>query len=563
MAGRSAKRTSGWKQRKERLIEALESRILLTGYSGTDTFDSGPGAFEIQELTTVATATTYIRLDSTGANIQIYNASTPTGTPMTFPVGSVSSINVSPTTGNDLLVVDYSNGDPVPSGGISYTGGGSSAGNTLQIIGASTADAFTLHAGSVVHGSGTVTYSNMLNLTLGTGAFTTGDDLNLLDVKVNTQTVLNATTIEHIGQLTVNPGGTATLSGFFGNMIVNGSVQLVPDGTNAATCALNNLLLAGSTNNWSGQFDLTNNKLIVETTAGNKAATLATIRNQVLYGMTHSTGIVSTALPAGTLIAVIDAAMTTLTAFGGVAIDANSILIGPELAGDADVSGNVDLTDLSAVLNHFGAMTPDWTSGNFDYTATVNLTDLSYVLNNFGASIANPTGATPAAQPAAGSQETEVPTDLSAAATDSSSSVPGTILTSAVAIPVGAEAGDEIAPSNSTGQLLPDRVIVPTGLAAAGVPAPITSVIGATTPSVPAQISAQIAILPTTPLISHASSVSLRPGNAGHPVHSTTLSPRVQAGHSSGIATYAPRGHRHWLAGGDRKHDLDPEALDV
>jgi hypothetical protein len=46
------------------------------------------------------------------------------------------------------------------------------------------------------------------------------------------------------------------------------------------------------------------------------------------------------------------------------------------------------------VLNHFGAVTAAWTSGNFDGSATIDLTDLAYVLNNFGMTYANSSVAT-------------------------------------------------------------------------------------------------------------------------------------------------------------------------
>jgi hypothetical protein len=54
------------------------------------------------------------------------------------------------------------------------------------------------------------------------------------------------------------------------------------------------------------------------------------------------------------------------------------------LPGDANLDGTVDLTDLSTVLNHFGAATSSWLDGNFDNAGTVDLTDLADVLNNFG-----------------------------------------------------------------------------------------------------------------------------------------------------------------------------------
>ena len=71
--------------------------------------------------------------------------------------------------------------------------------------------------------------------------------------------------------------------------------------------------------------------------------------------------------------------MQTDSAFRGVAVVPNFTL------GDANLDGRVDLTDLSVVLNNFGATTNAWDLGNFDGAATVDLTDLSDVLNNFGA----------------------------------------------------------------------------------------------------------------------------------------------------------------------------------
>ena len=313
-----------------------------------------------------------------------------------IPLQSVTSIAVTPTTGNDLLVVDYSNGDPVPSGGISFTGGGSSLGDTLQVIGASPTDPFVLGTGEVQHGTGTVTYSKVLNVTVSMGSATTNADLQLLGVTVRAQASLTATTAQHIGQFTVNNGGTATLQSLSGAMIVNGSLQFSANVMDAGENSLNNLLLAGSTDNWTGRVDVSNNKLIVETTAGNKAALLATLRNEVAYGTTHNAGILSTNLPAHTVLTVIDAATTGLTSFGGVTIDSNAILVTPEIPGDANLDGTVNEADLAVIMANFGNKTSNWTSGNFDNGATIDLTDLAAVYNNFGATMAStPAAATP------------------------------------------------------------------------------------------------------------------------------------------------------------------------
>ena len=57
--------------------------------------------------------------------------------------------------------------------------------------------------------------------------------------------------------------------------------------------------------------------------------------------------------------------------------------------------GIVDLTNLSTVLNNFGAANSTWTSANFDGSSTINLTDLAAILNNFGnLTAASPSNAT-------------------------------------------------------------------------------------------------------------------------------------------------------------------------
>ncbi|MGN6370694.1 MAG: PEP-CTERM sorting domain-containing protein [Phycisphaerae bacterium] len=80
----------------------------------------------------------------------------------------------------------------------------------------------------------------------------------------------------------------------------------------------------------------------------------------------------------------------------GVHID--NVSLSTLIDGDANGDGKVDLTDLSIVLNHFGANSNLRTDGNFDSAPAINLTDLSLVLNNFGTS-ASPAAASVAVAP--------------------------------------------------------------------------------------------------------------------------------------------------------------------
>ena len=162
----------------------------------------------------------------------------------------------------------------------------------------------------------------------------------------------------------------------------NATVRLQNNLANAVI--LPSVTFDGSPSAWFGTLDLTNNKLIVEATVSHATA-VANLQSQ-----SHSV-LNSSTMPATFGIAVIDnsALPTPFTTFGNQPVDANSILISPELLGDANADGHVDLTDLSAVLNNFGSSTLAWTSGNFDGASTIDLTDLSAVLNNFGATNPN------------------------------------------------------------------------------------------------------------------------------------------------------------------------------
>ena len=74
--------------------------------------------------------------------------------------------------------------------------------------------------------------------------------------------------------------------------------------------------------------------------------------------------------------------------------------LNPSIPGDANNDGNVDLTDLSTVLNNFGSTTALWANGNFDGAATIDLTDLSDVLNNFGTTTPSAPGVAAVPEPA-------------------------------------------------------------------------------------------------------------------------------------------------------------------
>ena len=284
--------------------------------------------------------------------------------------------------GKPLLATLQASGMTINDGGFNITVAqpfGGSGGLTKSGAGSLTISGANTFTGPVAVNAGRLTFSPTASLTSG----------NI--------TVANGAT------LAIAAGGNLPNTA---NVSANGTVSMGASDTFAA------LTLGGTSNNWTGTVDLAGNKLVIKP-AANRATVLATLQNQAAFGATNSAGITSSTLPAGFGIAVIDnaALATPFTTFGGQSVDSNSLLIAPELLGDTNADGTVDLSDLSTVLNNFGATTSAWTSGNFDNAATIDLTDLSDVLNNFGASNPN-ASALPIATPEPASLTLLVPVAL-------------------------------------------------------------------------------------------------------------------------------------------------------
>ena len=189
----------------------------------------------------------------------------------------------------------------------------------------------------------------------------------------------NSGTFTNGGTLTFN--GNITNSGTFTQTgpITTSSTATFTNTAGLATFGANAKLAALSIT--GGTVDLTTSKFIIEPAATSKSATLAALGTSLA-----SSSLISSTLPANFGLALMDNAATNFSTFGNLPADANSILLSPELLGDANADGHVDLSDLSTLLNNFGTNTPAWTSGNFDHAPTIDLTDLSDVLNNFGLS---------------------------------------------------------------------------------------------------------------------------------------------------------------------------------
>ena len=74
------------------------------------------------------------------------------------------------------------------------------------------------------------------------------------------------------------------------------------------------------------------------------------------------------------------------------------VIINPQLPGDANLDGKVDINDLTIVLAHYNQTGTTWTQGEFTGDGTVDINDLTIVLAHYGdtaGSAAGPAAAVP------------------------------------------------------------------------------------------------------------------------------------------------------------------------
>jgi autotransporter-associated beta strand protein len=227
---------------------------------------------------------------------------------------------------------------------------------------------------------GPSTYSG--NITDGAGTVAIGKDGGGIQTLSGADTFSGGTSVYYGDLVIANPSalGSGSLE-IFGN----GSVQLQSGLSQAVK--LPQLMLNGSSNSWSGELDITNDKLIVEPAAGTKSSRLTDLQNQVSYGRTHAAGIVSSTSGSNMGIAVLDNSQLHLPTFGGQQVDDNSILLAPELLGDANLDGKVNALDFNALATHFGQTGQLWTAGDFNDDGVVSTADFTALANDFNATL--------------------------------------------------------------------------------------------------------------------------------------------------------------------------------
>ena len=148
----------------------------------------------------------------------------------------------------------------------------------------------------------------------------------------------------------------------------------------AGTSQVNSLSIASG-----ASLDLTNNSLIVDY-SGPAGMLVGDVRN-----MLQSSRLRSSAATASMNLGYGDNSILGRSTFAGVSVDPTSMLVKYTYGGDANLDGQVDVTDLGNLATNWQNAAV-WTGGDFNYDGTVDVTDLGILATNWQAGVGNPSG---------------------------------------------------------------------------------------------------------------------------------------------------------------------------
>jgi Glycosyl hydrolases family 28/Bacterial Ig-like domain (group 2) len=375
--------------------------------------------------------TYYVALAADLSTEQIWVGSAGVGSP-TYSVAIALLPSLAFSGGPDNLTVDFTNGDSVPAGGLSFTGG--SGENSLSIIGTAGNDSVNVAAASVTFDSDSpVSYANVQSITVngGNGAdiFTQSAQpggaatLNFLPTSADTLNInagiYNIPAPSAGSGFNVYPMGSVT--------IANGASMAVQ--TAAATSDRTVMMLGDLAIGATGQFDLGGNDMIVAND------TLADVNGMLAAGFTTGIGLASSlAASSGHVLGVElnnDSGQPLTSAFDGVSVGISDVLVKYTFFGDADLSGSVDANDYIQLDAGFDSQTGanplgGWQNGDFNYDGKINGDDYTLIDNAFNTQATAPLAATansPVISPPAAPQSQIVPAYTNVAVFSSSNEI--------------------------------------------------------------------------------------------------------------------------------------------
>ncbi len=132
------------------------------------------------------------------------------------------------------------------------------------------------------------------------------------------------------------------------------------------------------------QLDLTNNSMVIDYT------TIETLLDDVRQDL-QSGRLTTSASTGATRLGYGDNSVLGLTTFAGQTVGPSSVLIKYTWAGDANLDGQVDISDLGSLATSWQTSSL-WTGGDFDYSGFVDISDLGILATNWQQGVGSPLG---------------------------------------------------------------------------------------------------------------------------------------------------------------------------
>jgi hypothetical protein len=267
---------------------------------------------------------------------------------------------------------------------------------TITVGGAHAAGSFTFDSdhGYTIGGPGAITLASTIDVVRGSHAIAApivlpgntsigvrrAQDVLSLTGSINSSGV--SITKTGAGRVDLNHIRAAQLS------IDSGAVRIRPDGTSAGTSRLNAIVLAGGAAP-TATLDLSDNDLIIDYSGASPVELIADQIASARAGGDWSGPGITSGLADGSSFALgvaeSAAIFTSFPAtFSGQSVDDTAVLVAFTRYGDANLDGQVNLTDFNTLAANFGQADRMWWQADFNYDSLVNLADFNLLAQNFG-----------------------------------------------------------------------------------------------------------------------------------------------------------------------------------
>ncbi len=155
--------------------------VTVTGSSTGNNF----GNFSTIYTASAPNSTYYLWIDPNNSKLDIGTTNAPGNPTYSISLASLPTLSLNFTGSGGTLVFDFTNGSPIPAGGLTINGGGF-ADNMLEIIGQSPAQQFSLSDAQLtpISGGSPISYSGFSNLSVSGATVFFSDSLSIMNVNL-------------------------------------------------------------------------------------------------------------------------------------------------------------------------------------------------------------------------------------------------------------------------------------------------------------------------------------------------------------------------------------------